>query len=76
MGGLNYQIEHHLFPSMPRCNLKKARPTVRAYCDREGVDYLEVGLFRSYAIVVGYLNNVGLRARDPFDCPLAAQLRG
>ncbi|KQV76550.1 delta fatty acid desaturase [Aeromicrobium sp. Root344] len=76
MGGLNYQIEHHLFPSMPRCNLKKARPTVRAYCEREGIDYMEVGLFESYAIVVGYLNNVGLRARDPFDCPLAAQLRG
>jgi fatty acid desaturase len=76
MGGLNYQIEHHLFPNMPRCNLKKARPTVRTYCQREGIDYVEVGLFRSYAIVVDYLNNVGLRARDPFDCPLAAQLRG
>ena len=76
MGGLNYQIEHHLFPNMPRCNLRKARPLVRAACEREGIDYLEVGLFRSYAIVVDYLNNVGLRARDPFDCPLAAQLRG
>lgn len=76
MGGLNYQIEHHLFPSMPRCNLKKARPLVRAHCEALGVDYLEVGLFHSYAIVVDYLNNVGLRARDPFDCPLAGQLRG
>ncbi len=76
MGGLNYQIEHHLFPSMPRCNLKKARPIVRAHCLKEGIDYQEVGLFHSYAIVVGYLNNVGLRARDPFDCPLASQLRG
>ena len=76
MGGLNYQIEHHLFPSMPRCNLKRARPLVRAHCEREGVDYVEVGLLESYAIVVDYLNNVGLRARDPFDCPLAAQLRG
>jgi fatty acid desaturase len=76
MGGLNYQIEHHLFPNMPRCNLKRAQPYVRAHCEREGVDYAEVGLFESYAIVVDYLNNVGLRARDPFDCPLAAQLRG
>jgi len=76
MGGLNYQIEHHLFPHMPRCNLKKAQPIVRAHCEREGVDYMEVGLFESYGIVVDYLNNVGLRARDPFDCPLAAQLRG
>jgi fatty acid desaturase len=76
MGGLNYQIEHHLFPSMPRCNLRKAQPLVRAHCRREGIDYMEVGLFRSYAIVVDYLNNVGIRARDPFDCPLAAELRG
>ena len=76
MGGLNYQIEHHLFPNMPRCNLKKAQPMVRAHCEREGIDYMEVGLFHSYAIVVDYLNNVGLRARDPFDCPLSAQLRG
>ena len=76
MGGLNYQIEHHLFPNMPRCNLKRARPLVQAHCEREGIHYAEVGLFESYAIVVDYLNNVGLRARDPFDCPLAAQLRG
>ena len=75
MGGLNYQIEHHLFPSMPRCNLKRAQPLVRAHCEQLGIDYMEVGLFRSYAIVVDYLNNVGLRARDPFDCPLAEQLR-
>jgi len=76
MGGLNYQIEHHLFPSMPRPNLKKAQPLVRAYCAEHGVAYSEVGLFTSYGIVVRYLNDVGLRARDPFDCPLAAQLRG
>ncbi len=76
MGGLNYQIEHHLFPSMPRCNLRTAQPLVREHCRREGIEYVEVGLFRSYAIVVDYLNHVGIRARDPFDCPLAAQLRG
>ncbi|MFI5430117.1 acyl-CoA desaturase [Aeromicrobium sp. UC242_57] len=76
MGGLNYQIEHHLFPSMPRCNLRKAQPYVKAHCEREGIDYMEVGLFTSYGIVIDYLNNVGIRARDPFDCPLSAQLRG
>jgi len=75
MGGLNYQIEHHLFPSMPRPNLRLAQPLVRAHCARLGVPYAEVGLWRSYAIVVDYLNHVGLRARGPFDCPLAADLR-
>jgi fatty acid desaturase len=75
LGGLNYQIEHHLFPSMPRPNLKRAQPLVRDYCARHGVGYTEVGLFASYGIVIDYLNNVGLRARDPFQCPLAAELR-
>jgi fatty acid desaturase len=75
MGGLNYQIEHHLFPSMPRPNLKRAQPLVRAYCEKHGVTYTEVGLFTSYGIVTRYLNTVGLRGRDPFECPLAAQLR-
>jgi fatty acid desaturase len=75
MGGLNYQIEHHLFPSMPRPTLKAVRPIVREYCALHGVSYTEVGLLTSYKIVVDYLNNVGLHARDPFQCPLAAELR-
>jgi fatty acid desaturase len=74
LGGLNYQIEHHLFPSMPRPTLKAVQPIVREYCEHHGVTYTEVGLVASYRIVVDYLNNVGLRARDPFDCPVAGQL--
>jgi fatty acid desaturase len=76
MGGLNYQIEHHLFPSMPRPHLKLVRPMVREHCRKHEIPYAELGLFASYAVVVDYLNHVGLRARGPFDCPLAAQLRG
>ncbi|GAA1613335.1 MULTISPECIES: fatty acid desaturase family protein [Kribbella] len=75
MGGLNYQIEHHLFPSMPRPSLRHVQPIVREYCELHGIAYTEVGLFTSYGIVVSYLNDVGLHARDPFDCPLAAELR-
>jgi fatty acid desaturase len=75
MGGLNYQVEHHLFPNMPRPTLKQVQPIVREYCELHGVAYTEVGLFTSYKIIVDYLNNVGLRARDPFECPLVAQYR-
>jgi fatty acid desaturase len=32
LGGLNSQIEHHLFPSMPRPNLRVAQPVVRRFC--------------------------------------------
>ena len=75
MGGLNYQIEHHLFPSMARPNLRLVQPTVKKYCQDHGVPYAEVGLFESYGIVVSYLNNVGLQARGPFDCPVASTFR-
>ncbi len=75
MGGLNYQIEHHLFPSMPRPHLLRARRLVRAHCAERGVPYTETTLVRSYAIVVRYLNEVGLSARDPFDCPMVQRFR-
>ncbi|GAB3168565.1 acyl-CoA desaturase [Myceligenerans halotolerans] len=75
MGGLNFQIEHHLFPSMPRPHLARAREIVREHCGTLGIPYTETSLLRSYAIVVGYLNRVGLQARDPFDCPMFHQLR-
>jgi fatty acid desaturase len=75
MGGLNYQIEHHLFPSMPRPHLRAARALVREHCRSNDVPYVETSLPSSYRTVIGYLNRVGLAARDPFDCPLASQLR-
>jgi fatty acid desaturase len=74
MGGLNYQIEHHLFPSMPRPSLKRAGEIVREYCQSKGILYTEVGLVTSYGIVIKHLNEVGLGADgDPFDCPAAAR---
>ncbi|QAY63127.1 acyl-CoA desaturase [Xylanimonas allomyrinae] len=76
MGGLNHQVEHHLFPSMPRPHLPRARLLVREHCAAHAVPYTETSLLRSYAIVVGYLNRVGLAARDPFDCPTRQTLRG
>ncbi len=75
MGGLNYQIEHHLFPSMPRPNLRRARTIIKPFCIDNGVSYTETTLRKSYGIVVRYLNMVGLRAGDPFTCPLVASMR-
>ena len=75
MGGLNYQIEHHLFPNMPRPNLRRAQPMVRAFCVQQGIPYTQTSLFTSYGIVVRYLNSVGLRERDPFVCPMTQQYR-
>jgi hypothetical protein len=37
--------------------------------------YTETTLWRSYGIVIAYLNRVGLAARDPFECPIAGRYR-
>lgn len=75
MGGLDYQIEHHLFPSMARPNLKRARVLVREHCAEHQVPYSETTLWAAFGIVIRYLNRVGLAARKPFDCPMAADYR-
>jgi fatty acid desaturase len=74
-GGLNHQVEHHLFPNMPRPALSRARVIVREYAKASDIPYTETSVMRSYAIVIDYLNRVGLSARDPFDCPLVNQFR-
>lgn len=63
LGGLNYQIEHHLFPSMPRHNLPAAQPIVRAFCASRGVSYCETGLWRSYGLALAHLHRVGAPLR-------------
>ncbi len=59
LGGLNHQIEHHLFPSMPRAHLRAARPVVRQFCAEIGVPYVETGLLTSYREAIAHLNEVG-----------------
>ena len=59
LGGLNYQIEHHLFPNMPRANLRRVRPLVMAYCAEQGVPYAETGLIESYRQALAHLHDVG-----------------
>jgi fatty acid desaturase len=59
LGGLNYQIEHHLFPSMPRPNLRRSQPIISAYCRLHGVAYAQESLIASYAQALRHLNTVG-----------------
>ena len=62
LGGLNYQIEHHLFPNMPRPALRHARPVVRAYCLDHGLPYVETGLLESHRQALRHLHTVGRTA--------------
>jgi fatty acid desaturase len=63
LGGLNYQIEHHLFPNMPRPNLRHAQPLIRAFCAQHGLPYTEASLFGSYAEALRHLHTVGAPLR-------------
>ena len=63
LGGLNYQIEHHLFPNMPRPNLRHAQPLVRAFCAQHGLPYAEASLLGSYAQAIRHLHAVGAPLR-------------
>jgi len=62
-GGLNYQVEHHLFPAMPQMNLGRCRTIVRAYCERNGIPYHEVGFWASYREVASFLHEVSRPVR-------------
>ncbi|WP_263172598.1 fatty acid desaturase family protein [Streptomyces sp. SCSIO ZS0520] len=59
LGGLNYQIEHHLFPSMPRPNLRRAQPLVREHCRALDIPYAQTGIVDSYRQALGHLHEVG-----------------
>ena len=76
MGGLNYQVEHHLFPSMARPYLRKTHHIVSEYCRQNDVTLVEMNLLASYKTIMQHLNKVGLSNNvDPFVCPMVAELR-
>lgn len=57
--GLNYQIEHHLFPNTPRNKLKQITPYVLAICKKRKFEYTSVSFLESNRIIVSELNAAG-----------------
>ena len=62
-GGLNYQIEHHLYPNMPRNRLGEARTIIREFCLSRGVPYHETGVLRSQLEILGFLSEMSAPLR-------------
>jgi fatty acid desaturase len=63
LGGLNYQIEHHLFPNMASPNLRKAQPIVREFCAQHGIEYAQCGWLRAYGHILTHLHTIGAPLR-------------
>jgi fatty acid desaturase len=59
LGGLNYQIEHHLFPSMPRPSLRRSQSLIAAFCAEHDVPYCQASLPGSYAQAFRHLSATG-----------------
>jgi fatty acid desaturase len=66
-GGLNYQIEHHLFPFLRQDQLGAARAIVRPFCLERGIRYHETGIFQSLKEIFHHLQEIGasVRVDDP-----------
>jgi len=64
-GGLNYQIEHHLFPLLPRFRLARAREIIRPFCKEVGVIYQETSVFGALRDIAVSLNDVARLAFKP-----------
>jgi fatty acid desaturase len=56
MGGLNYQIEHHLFQTIPRNNLKKSSEFIKNYINNIGEVYYETNVKTAYYEIYKTLN--------------------
>jgi len=62
-GGLQFQIEHHLWPRLPRHNLRYARTLTKALCKKHGIHYHEPGFFAGNCELVSAMRSVALKAR-------------
>lgn len=58
-GHLNFQIEHHLFPTMPRHNYHQVAPLVKALCEKHGIVYQQKPLGTALFDVYRSLKNSG-----------------
>ncbi|BCM94328.1 hypothetical protein IAD21_06235 [Abditibacteriota bacterium] len=63
-GGLNYQIEHHLFPSIPRNKMRQLQRIVKKFCKERSVSYYETSTLGSYQEIMDFLHEVSAPLRD------------
>lgn len=60
--GLNYQIEHHLFPDCPRNKLHRVTPFVKKICKKYGMDYTETSIIETNKIIYRELKKISQTA--------------
>ncbi|KAK5830075.1 acyl-lipid (9-3)-desaturase-like [Gossypium arboreum] len=62
-GGLQFQIEHHLFPRLPRCHLRKVSPFVQELCKKHNLQYDTASFWKANVMTIETLRSAALQAR-------------
>ncbi|CAO3635712.1 unnamed protein product [Cunninghamella blakesleeana] len=57
-GGLNYQIEHHVFPDLPRHSLPKVKPMLKSICKKYNIHYHDTSALQGTLEVLQTLDTV------------------
>ncbi|XP_044494653.1 delta(8)-fatty-acid desaturase 2-like [Mangifera indica] len=63
-GGLQFQLEHHLFPRLPRCQLRKVSPIVIALCKKHNLPYRSLSFWEANVWTIRTLRTAAFQARD------------
>ncbi|RDL32457.1 putative delta 8-sphingolipid desaturase [Venustampulla echinocandica] len=75
-GGLQFQAVHHLFPRMPRHNLRRTQKLVQEFCDEVEIPYALYGFVEGSQQVIGTLEEVGRQAAVLAKCQRALAQKG
>ena len=71
-GGLQFQVVHHLFPRIPRHNLRKAQKYVVRFCEETNIPYVRYGFVQGNGEVLGRLGEIAKQARIYEECQRVA----
>jgi delta8-fatty-acid desaturase len=75
-GGLQFQAIHHLYPRIPRHNLRATQKLVQAFCSEVGIPYALYGFVDGNREVISRLNEVGRQAAILAKCQRAIAEKG
>jgi delta8-fatty-acid desaturase len=67
-GGLQFQVIHHLYPRIPRHNLRRTQKLVQVYCDEVKIPYALYGFVDGNKQVIGRLAEVARQAAILAEC--------
>jgi delta8-fatty-acid desaturase len=63
-GGLQFQVAHHLFPRVPRCNLRELQRVTRIFCAKNGLNYVSLDFFSANKLMINHMRSVSEECRQ------------